>query len=418
MRKLDNAEAAKPNPTGETLKLTLNALSQEASVFLNIIRLVACELVVVSHFITRYQPMVLDSFFFGGMLGGLGVFTFFAISGFLISYSLLQKLQNKQYSFRNYFVDRFSRIYTGLLPALLFSAAIVATMYLTNVVYFNYLSEIESPLSIHSLAATIVMGEMFPTGLFNASSAALGIQLSPPLFAPFGFNSVLWSLVVEWWIYMFFGWLIIGSLSFFGKRERSTSYKVLFFGGLAVLSVILVALAWSYSVFIIIWFTGVLMMAVISNATVRSKLTNPGVVKVLAAFCAASLTAVTYEAYVICTLTHESFNLLFGLLIALNVFLGILLLSGNIQWLAGWMLKKRVVKYSSNIAGFSYTLFLIHYPVILFLNGLNFEVDRLLLFVPILLLINEVALLLATVGEKKHRQLAKKIKSTLHISGF
>jgi peptidoglycan/LPS O-acetylase OafA/YrhL len=401
---------------GETLKLTPNALSPEASVFLNIVRLVACELVVVSHFITRYQPSFLDSFFFGGMLGGLGVFMFFAISGFLISYSLLQKLQNKQYTFKHYFIDRFSRIYSGLLPGMLFTAAVIGAIYLTNNVYFNYLSESESQPSLQSFAVTMGMGEMFPNGLLNASSSAvLGTPFAQQIIAPFGFNAVLWSLVVEWWIYMFFGWLIIGSLGMFGKRERTTNYKLLFLAVAAVLSIILLALAWSYSVFIIVWFTGVLMMYAISNPTISSKLSNPKFTRVLGMLFIAALAAIAYEAYIIFTLTHESFSLLFGLLIAAAVYIGIALLSANIRWLTRLMLQKRVVKYSGNIAGFSYTLFLIHYPLILFLNGLNFETNRLLLFVPIILLVNEVAFILAVIGEKRHRQLSAKIKQVLHI---
>lgn len=114
------------------LKLTRKALSQESSVFLNLVRIVACELVVIGHFITNYQPAVLASFFFGGMLGGIGVFMFFSISGFLISYSLLQKLNNAAYRFRNFFVDRFSRIYSGLFPAMLVTAVFVAGIYVTN----------------------------------------------------------------------------------------------------------------------------------------------------------------------------------------------------------------------------------------------------------------------------------------------
>jgi hypothetical protein len=214
---------------------------------------------------------------------------------------------------------------------------------------------------------------------------------------------------------MFFGWLIIGSLGLFGARERSTSYKLLFLGVAAVLSTVIVALAWSYSAFIIVWFTGVLMMCTISNSTVRLKLTSPKFIKALGALFIAALAAVVYEAYIIFTLTHESFNLIFGLLIAVSIFLGIALLNANIKWLSSLLLKKNVVRYSGSIAAFSYTLFLIHYPLILLLNGLNFEIDRLLLFAPMILLINEIAYCLAAVGERKHKQVARKLKNTLRI---
>jgi peptidoglycan/LPS O-acetylase OafA/YrhL len=158
------------------------------------------------------------------------------------------------------------------------------------------------------------------------------------------------------------------------------------------------------------------MTCAISTPRIRQKLTSPKFTKPLSALFVTALAAVVYQAYVIFTLTHESFNLPFGLLISATVFLGIALLSGNIKWLSTLLLKKRVIRYSGSLAAFSYTLFLIHYPLILFLNGLNFEIDRLLLFVPIILLINEIAFCLAAIGEKKRRQIAGKINALFYIT--
>ncbi len=362
--------------------------------------------------------MVLDSLFFGGMLGGLGVFAFFAISGFLIAYTILQKTQNRQYSFRNYFVDRFSRIYSGLVPALIVSLIVAGGIYATNNVYFNYLSTIESPPSIQGFAATLTMMDMVPGDFFNAASnAVLGAPYFPSIIASFGFNGVLWSLVVEWWIYMFFGWLILGSIALSRREIAAGWFKPLFFVVAALLSVVLVALAWDYSAFIIVWFLGVAAMCAVSNPTVRSKLTGRAATWVLVGFLFAALAAVGYEAYVIFTLTHESFSLLFGLLISGCIFFGLFIVNGGaIPWLSKFMLRKRVATWSGSLAAFSYTLFLIHYPILLLLNGLNLETDRMLLFIPILLLINEVAFVIASATEKKHRVLASKIKSALHIA--
>jgi peptidoglycan/LPS O-acetylase OafA/YrhL len=399
------------------LRLNPNALSPETSVLLNIIRLFAAELVVVSHFVTTYQPMVLGSFYFGGLMGGTGIFLFFGISGFLVSYSLLQKLQNKQYSFRHYFVDRFSRIYSGLLPAMVFIAVVAGGIYFTNSVYYNYLAGLHSPPSLQSLIATLTMTMSYPSGALNATSSLLNLPSPIPSVSSFGLDSVLWSLGVEWWLYMFFGWIIIGSLGYFEQRQRLRGYKPFFIAVATVLSLVLAGLAWDYSAFILVWFLGVLVTVAISNPTVRSKLSGSLATKVLAILLFAALAAVGYEVYQIYTITHESFSLYLGLSLIACVFLGVLLVnSKNIHWLSSFLLKKRVAAYSAALAAFSYTLFLIHYPIILFLNGLNFTVDRWLLFVPILLLINQIAFILAYMGEKRHRQLAAKIKSALHFS--
>ena len=406
--------------TGEPLKLTRKALSPEASIFLNIVRLVACELVVISHFFTKYRPMALDSIFFGGMLGGIGVFLFFSISGFLIAYTIFQKTANRQYGFRNYFVDRFSRIYSGLLPALLISIVVMGGIYATNSVYFTHLLDTEQPPSVQSFAATLTMMDMFPNGFFNAtSSAILGTPFSTSAIAPFSFNGVLWTLVVEWWLYMFFGWIILGAVGFFGKQPSNARNKILFFGITALLSIILVALAWDYSAFIIVWFLGAVMMCLTCNQTVRNKLSSRVATGVLVALFLFALAAVGYEANVIFTLTHDSFSLLFGLLLSACVFLGLFIVNGRtFPSVSNLILKRRVASWSRSVAAFSYTLFLIHYPLILFLNGLNLEADRFLLFIPILLLINEVAFIVASITEKKHRVLAAKIKSALKISPY
>ena len=48
-------------------KFIKKAISQESSVFLNLIRLFACELVVLDHFLTRYQPVPWGALFTLGL---------------------------------------------------------------------------------------------------------------------------------------------------------------------------------------------------------------------------------------------------------------------------------------------------------------------------------------------------------------
>lgn len=400
------------------MKFTRNALSPETSVYLNIIRVAACEIVVISHFYTKYQPMFLDSIFLGGMLGGLGVFTFFAISGFLISYSIYQKTQDPQYRFRHYFVDRFSRIYSGLIPALMLSLAVAGAIYATNTVYFNHLLAVESSINLQTFTATLSMTDMVPSGLVNATStAAFGVPFVQPMITSFGFNSVLWSLMVEWWIYMFFGWVILGGLMLLRREPVGGWFKPLFYAVTAFLSVVMLVLAWQYSAFIVVWFLGVAAMCALSNSAVRSKLTGRLAAWVLAAFFFASVAGVGYEAYHIYALTHESFSLLFGLLISAAVLLGVFIVNmGAFSWLTKLLRHNRIVRWSTSLAAFSYTLFLIHYPIMLFLNGLNLEGDRMLLLIPILLMLNEAAFIIASFTEKKHKALAERIKQNLHFT--
>ncbi len=79
------------------------------------------------------------------------------------------------------------------------------------------------------------------------------------------------------------------------------------------------------------------------------------------------------------------------------------------------ILNKKFVNIVSSGAGFSYTLFLTHYPILIYLSGLNLSVDRFYMIIPILLITNVTAFAIAYFTEKKHKQLAYSIKKLLHI---
>lgn len=101
------------------------------------------------------------------------------------------------------------------------------------------------------------------------------------------------------------------------------------------------------------------------------------------------------------------------------VFLGVLFLNaGGLKHASKVIMNKRFVSLITIGAGFSYTLFVTHYPIIIFLNGLNLPVNRYLMFIPILLITNLIAFSIAHFTEKKHKQLSKVIKKRLHIPPY
>lgn len=401
----------------KSFNFSSNPLSQEASIFLNIVRVAACELVVLCHFLTRYQPVPWDTLFrLGSTMGGVAVILFFALSGLLVSYSLFNKLGNSQYSFRHFFVDRFSRIYSGLIPALLFAAILVVVMYVTNYGYFMELCTMQSMPSPLNFAMTLgMMEQRFPAAFFNSLLSPLGYSSAIPEVTPFGFNGILWTLVVEWWIYMVFGWLVIGSLSIVGKRKRTNSYKVAFLVVAALLSLPLVGMFEQSSSLIIIWFLGVLMMLIISSETLRTKLSKPLVVKALGVLFVFSLAIALFSAYIAFAWTSQFYDLSLGIALSISVFLGVLLFNAH-KSTSNLLANSRLANWSLTAAGFSYTLFLTHYPVIIFLAGFSLPFNRFLMLIPILLLTNVTAFCLAHFTEKKHKAVAKTIKKWLHIS--
>jgi len=345
------------------------------------------------------------------------VLLFFALSGLLISYSLHNKLDNPEYRFRNFFVDRFSRIYSGLLPALLLGTIIAVTIYVTNHGYFMDLCSMQSTPSLLTFGMTLGMLESFPVSFFNSILSAFGLSFPLPAVTPYGFNGILWALVILWWLYMVFGWIVIGSFGLVRNQNRSGWYKVGFFVVTALLSLLLIGLYQQNSSLVIVWFLGVLMMLGISGKTLNNKLAGNLKARVLGVLFFLSLASAVYWIYVTFAWTHQYYDISLGILLSTCVFLGVLFLNaGGFKRASKFILNRHVVSWITTGAGFSYTLFVTHYPIIIFLNGLNLPLNRYLMFIPILLITNLTAFSIAYFTEKKHKQLAQTIKKWLHIS--
>jgi len=399
------------------LNFIRKSISQESSVFLNLIRFVSCEFVVIGHFLTRYQPATAEaSLRLGRTLGGAAVLLFFVLSGLLISYSLHNKLGNPEYRFRNYFVDRFSRIYSGLLPALLLGTIIAVVIYVTNYSYFVDLCSMQSTPSAFTFVMTLGMLENFPVGFFNSLLSGFGLAFPFPEVTPFGFNGILWTLVILWWIYMVFGWTVIGSIGFVRKQESSKSYKAIFLVVATLLSLLLMGMYQENSSLVTVWFVGALMMLAVSSKTVNTKIKSNIATRLLSILFILSLASALYGMYATFAWTDQYYGLGLGVLLSTCVFLGVLFFNaGGFKRVSELVLNKHVVSWITSGAGFSYTLFVTHYPIIIFLNGLNLPVNRYLMFLPILLLTNLTAFSIAYFTEKKHKEIARTIKKWLHI---
>lgn len=119
--------------------------------------------------------------------GQEAVILFFIISGFVIYYSMDV---TKKITFSQYFEKRFLRIY----PIFLFSI-IICIFFL----YFN-----KEDISIFNLIGNILMFQDFQTGKPGV------------LVDTFQGNSALWSLSYEWWFYMLF-FIIWKKFSYFNQ---------------------------------------------------------------------------------------------------------------------------------------------------------------------------------------------------------
>ena len=127
--------------------------------------------------------------------GRMAVIVFFVLSGYLVGGRALAAVEAGKFSVQGYALNRFSRLYPPLL------AAIVLTALLDTVglQYANALGFYDYPNSYQ------VIGETQPVAdTLTPHTALLNLLFLQTIVAPtFGSNSPLWSLANEFWYYVF-----------------------------------------------------------------------------------------------------------------------------------------------------------------------------------------------------------------------
>ena len=149
------------------------------------------------------------------------VAVFFVLSGIVVPYGTFHKLEkDPRYSFFSYFVDRFSRIYMGLLPALVF----VAGLDFLNRGLFGSAYRYSRACDLRTFVGNLFMLQdyLFQSVTIRVVADRLSVPLSwiDPVTS-FGSARPLWTVAVEWWIYLLFGWVVLGATI---RRTRPIFY--------------------------------------------------------------------------------------------------------------------------------------------------------------------------------------------------
>ena len=179
-------------------------MNQYQSLYLDILRVIAAQLVVIGHSI---------AFFYTGkyhFIQEASLLVFFILSGLVISYSVKVKyVRDNSYNFKEFFIERFSRIYSGLVPSLIF----ILLIDLIHIYYFAFLYNSKYDFDVSSFFGNLFMLQNYPY-LHNI------IQVGP-----FGSGRPLWSLAIEWWFYMAYGIFVF----YFYKKfmSRKTIYLLI-----------------------------------------------------------------------------------------------------------------------------------------------------------------------------------------------
>lgn len=193
-----------------------NMIDKNTSNIVNMMRWLAALLVLISH--CRYLVLVNYSnvtdkdilakgFYFLTGFGHEAVVLFFVISGFLVGGISYRKWQSK-INYKTYILDRFSRIYVVLVPALF----IGGTFDYFGLNLFNSAELYTNSIQYHTNSLSAIISDKFTTTTFFGNL----LMLQGKFISTFGSNNPLWSLSYEWWYYILF--MLIHS--FFNDKKR------------------------------------------------------------------------------------------------------------------------------------------------------------------------------------------------------
>lgn len=331
------------------------SMPPELSGFLDFVRWAAALLVVFQH--VRYlwfseyanvqnKSLLIKIFYFFTGFGSEAVLVFFVLSGFLVGGRALRKWQGGTYSASDYFISRFSRIYTVLLPALICGGLLDWI----GLHYFNGTEIYTNSPAYHTKSLDFYIANNLNWGTFLANLA----NLQGILTKNFGSNGPLWSLAYEWWYYCLFALI----LELFG--EKYTDLKFWFFA--AVIFFAAIVLPAHLLLYMLIWGVGA-WVAILDPE--RFKLSPyVGCALFISLLMVSRLFHILMDGYMNDYPGSMFFRFVPNLLLAAGFSLSIISLRNqsysNLRHLA----------FHKHMADFSYTIYLMHVPLLVFITAI------------------------------------------------
>ncbi len=274
------------------------------------------------------------------VLGHQSVMIFFVLSGFFISASVIRRIQQKQWSWVNYLVDRLTRLYVVLIPALLLSS------------FWDFLG-----IKIFGTGQDSFYGEKFHNGhlatykiLENFTfQNALGTIafLQTILVDLFGSNKAVWTLAYEFWYYMLFPSII---LFFCVKSLKARVFYACLTSG------ILLMVGSGIRMYFLVWLMGALVSICHPSKYLKKNniLNSLTILSIIILYI-----ALTSERFIS---SREIADFLIGTSTAVMIYL---LVNSRSQIRQ----EGAYEKFSKALAGCSYTLYLVHMPILSFIRA-------------------------------------------------
>jgi peptidoglycan/LPS O-acetylase OafA/YrhL len=270
-------------------------------------------------------------------LGHQAVIIFFVLSGYFVGGGALRSVRRQQWSTKSYLLKRLTRLWIVLIPALLLTALVdligIHWFHDTSAAYSNMLragfAGTWSSFSIQHAIYTFAGNLFFLQGI---------------LVPCFGSNGPLWSLSYEFWYYIMFP-LLLASLMRSVKMPRRA-------GAIIALVALLVFCGKDISLYFLIWMMGALTSLLAFRIPWSfARWIAPSMCVLFAAF---NLYAVVHPY----NLAASDFTT--------GIFFSVVL----------WLLlhydqparESLYRKISQKLSAMSYTLYAVHYPIILLLS--------------------------------------------------
>lgn len=288
--------------------------------------------VTISHWVLymSFVPQTVKKMFFS--FGQEMVVLFFLVSGFSIYLSFSH---HREITFREFLFKRFRRIYVPFFITILISILVY---------YLN--GNLGSKFSVLELVGNLLM-------LQDNSELKPGT-----IVEPFLENLPLWSLSYEWWFYILF--FPLAQLFFNWKNVKNRSYLILIFSACSYISYLSspnhFTLLCSYFA---IWWSGLEVGWVyLSYRGFPLEQIKPILISL---FLMSILTALPVF------LSEEQIRLgFYPFLVFRHYFMALNLIVIGIVWFnTNWLCFDKTLGCFSKIAPISYSLYLIHYPILI-----------------------------------------------------
>lgn len=365
-------------------------LTENNSFLMNVIRVVAAWMVLAGHCFFAYQKTIFKNQKYFPALQNSGFVLLFLLAGFFSAYSLRRKMNGDGYSFPVYIIEKLSRIWVGLIPALFFVAFLDRFAISLDPTIYRHMSTYNIPTFFGNI--------FFLQTVFPLAKSAQKLGLDWLHIAPFGSGRPLWTLSIEWWIYVAVGYVTLVTIP--SIRRKTLTIKELF------LTIILCfqpleLLYGKYGVIVNLPFIFLLGYLIYEIYPIIAKNYLCKYRKYLYVYkvilCVVSFVFIVFWA----NFAKDAFN--FILILSTAIFLLSILMLGETKT---WTITKYFSKLFSFLASYTYSLYLVHFSILELIVFHLKGVSRAELFWLTIVLSNIVAIIFYYLFERHSRKLS------------